>query len=779
MAQHGLDLKAPDLAAELRRALPKIDRSVSGFGDFSHEGIRAIEPRSPARSLLYHAFASPLVRAIGRGSQAKLLKGFPTLAEIEAIEDYVFGAEPPSIEDLRATAGGARIAIAVYALEYRPGVGTVHRKHADLVFARTGVARVGTDEPLYGDAARGFLPFVESDGHRIRTLPCRYAAFVAALVPGIKAGHGPMRFIDGTKAADGTGLLGQSAGRRPVLSALSDRGVMDTDRLFWVPLHKLFSGNECIRGRSIDVRLAASHCNEKIRRSHLGFLSNGHNAGWSEPDISKSPFIFHDGIAELSTVPSDGSWLLKPTPHTRLAEPAEYEGKALTYLVPTSSPGDGPWRAYQSSLNLRPQPSGARTAPEYLHARHRSDPDGTFVDLNDLPDVINLVAKGGYWARHYVDHTGDGWIDVECSELALELPQRLPAYSIVSTPDFFPFVDQTALMQWSDQSILPSLTPLVWDAAVSGLPESLSDQRYAANLQLPGAAFDPLDDTVTAIVGCLGSGNASQAQLTTGVRERVSMLPDAAAGVFAPGWDVSYDRTSESDQDDTGKSLKPGVTFLNNYGLGSPFMEDSKLCAALSAFWPAAAPDITRTFAPSRNYATATPLTDEVIGLGQAAPWDGVKGPILKQADGFVDYPALAYADYVETALTLGFDISEIGKTTVEDYVARTLTMGLIYHALGVEKHDDKLKWSVLSFKPLDDNDPDLATAEAATGRRLNRQFKYRYVIFDHNDRGSPDPKDFKRVLVKYGSLQLCLADPTLALLRDSSGSWTVSELRR
>ncbi|WP_210251483.1 hypothetical protein [Mesorhizobium sp. WSM4310] len=591
-----------------------------------------------------------------------------------------------------------------------------------------------------------------------------------------------MRFIDGTDAANGLSLLGNSAGRRSAPSAVSDKGVTDADRLFWVPLHKLFSGNECVRDRTIGVRLAATHRNEKIRRAHLRFLSNGHFAGWSEPDISETPFIFNDGIAEFSNASPDGSWLLKPMPHERLAEPAEYKGKALTYLVPQSLPGDGPWRAFQSSLNLTAQPSGARTAPEYLHARHRLDPDGRTEDLNDLPDIINLVSQGGYWARHYVDHTGDGWIDVECSELALDLPQRLPAYSIVAAPDFFPFVDQTALMQWSDQSVLPSLLNLLWDAPQSTmpqLPQSLSDQRYAANLQLTGASFDPLDDTITAIVGCLDSGDTSQAQLTNGTRLRVSMLPDAAAGVFAPGWDVSYDRTSESDQDDDGRSLDPGITFLNNYGLGSPFMEDSKLCAALAAFWPAAAPDITRTFAPSRSYATTTPLTDEVIGLGAAAPWDGVCGPVLKEADGVVEYPTLAYADYVETALKQGFDISEIGKTTVEDYVARTLSMGLVYHALGVEKHDDKLKWSVLSFRPLEDNDPDLAAAEAATGRRLNRAFKYRYIIFDHADRGSPSPKDFKKVLVKYGSLQLCLVDPTLALMRDSKGEWTVSELRR
>ena len=38
---------------------------------------------------------------------------------------------------------------------------TSHRKHADLVFARTGLARVGTAEPRYDPERRGFVPFVD------------------------------------------------------------------------------------------------------------------------------------------------------------------------------------------------------------------------------------------------------------------------------------------------------------------------------------------------------------------------------------------------------------------------------------------------------------------------------------------------------------------------------------------------------------------------------------------------------------------------------------------
>ena len=54
--------------------------------------------------------------------------------------------------------------------------------------------------------------------------------------------------------------------------------------------------------------------------------------------------------------------------------------------------------------------------------------------------------------------------------------------------------------------------------------------------------------------------------------------------MFAPGWDISVDGRAG------------GPEHLAAYGLGSPFPEDSKLCAALSAFWPAVAPDAARTF---------------------------------------------------------------------------------------------------------------------------------------------------------------------------------------
>ncbi|MER9026508.1 hypothetical protein NKI01_28935 [Mesorhizobium sp. M0815] len=777
MSCHGLDIQAENLAEELAKPLG-VDRNTDGFEDFALEGVRGIEPGQPALSLLFHAFASPRVVSYRKDGQDVPLTDFPTQAEIEFIENYVFGVAPPSMEDLFVRTGGVHLAIVVFAVEYRPGIDTVHRKHADMCYSRCGIARVGTTGAEYLPKARGYLPFFGKDPNAIRVLPCRYAPYIAALMPGKKGSHGPMRFLEEDPkpvAASATREL--DAGAPPAPPALQARSISDEKRNFWIPVHKLFDGQECVLGRSIAVRLSANHVNEKIRRAHLFFGANGHDAGWSEKDTSAPPFIFSDGIAAFSTDSDNGNWLLCPAPHNPMVQPAQYRGKPLTFRVPESTEGSA-WTIYQSSLNLKLKASGARAAPEYLHVRHAIDRNGKETDLNQSKDLIEKITKGGYHARHYVDFAGDGWIDVECEELALEVPRRLPAYSIVSTPDFFPKVNQSDLMNWSDQSVPPVLLNILWPEN-PGKPEALSDQRYAANLELSGAGFDANDDTMTAIVGIFGSGQGQFARLHRSMPGRATTLPDGAAGVFAPGWDVSYDRTQESDPSDTGVGLSPGTTFLNTYGLGSPFVEDSKLCAALSSFWPAVAPDITRTFGPVTRYATATPLTDDVIGIDGSPPWDGIMGPVVDEAKKLVDYPSLAYGDYVEVALKDGFSMSVIGQTSKEEYVGRTIAMARVYAALQATSRNDKAKWSLLSFQRATDTDPDLQAALTVTGRSVNRSYLYRFVMFRHDGKVISNKVKFNRVLVPFVDPVLLFADPSIVLHQLPDKSWKVHELRR
>jgi hypothetical protein len=119
-----LNVAATDLRGELSKPLAHIDRTYPGFGDFAASATRAIEPGSPDRSLLYHAFAAPTVVADRKGVE---LGGFPTLAEIDALENYVYGIEPPTLDALQARVnamspalqGGAtrrKLGLVVYAL---------------------------------------------------------------------------------------------------------------------------------------------------------------------------------------------------------------------------------------------------------------------------------------------------------------------------------------------------------------------------------------------------------------------------------------------------------------------------------------------------------------------------------------------------------------------------------------------------------------------------------------------------------------------------------------
>lgn len=239
---HGLDITASDSRKELHKELTQIDRSLPGFEDFSLEGKRGIEPGYPGRSLLYHVFASPNVIV---GPNGNSLSAFPTLAEIEVIENYVYGSSAPSILELMQKAGGSLLSLCVFAYEYRPSPETVHKKHADMCFSRTGVARVGTSTSTYVPIKRGFLPFVENDDHAIRVLPAKYGFFIAIQMKGQENKFGPVRF-----RINGNGNLGP-----------------DNELDFWAPIHKLFNGDECIRGLNLDVSLHSFHTNEKNKEN--------------------------------------------------------------------------------------------------------------------------------------------------------------------------------------------------------------------------------------------------------------------------------------------------------------------------------------------------------------------------------------------------------------------------------------------------------------------------------------------------------------------------------
>lgn len=684
LLQHGLDITARDLKAELSKELSGINRALEGFEDFAFEGKRGIEPGNPARSLLYHAMASTNVL---KGVDGRELAAFPTLAEIELIENYVFGAETPSLSDLINRARGELMAIVVFASEYRPASETVHRKHADMCFSRTGVARVGTAAPVYDARSRGFVPFVERDDYAFGVLGSRYCAYIAVQLQGNQDVFGPMNFNS------------------------------DQNRQFWVPLHKLFDGDECIRGLDLNVSLEAHHVNEKLRRVHLELRKKGQDTGWGEPDINNPPFIFTDGIAEWSTNPEHGNGLLMPVVHTHLVEAARYQNKPLTFKVPPN-----PSNGFAPSLLI--QSNGAsRPAPEYVHVRHQVQPDGTIFDLNNQPDVADEVRRGGYEAQHYLDFTGDGWIDAIVPELATAFPRQIPAYSLVTAPDFYPNCDQRELLEWWLQRVPSRLRRSIWEQE----PLTLSDERLAPNLQLEDANFRPEDDTVTTIVSLPLNGFVRQMPLGIGQTMRHTYLPDAAAGVFAPGWDTSVDNTNNTNH-------------LAAYGLGSPFPEDAKLCAALSAFWPAVAPDAARSF--SIIFPTVSPMTDaEIVDF----PWDGVVGPqvVVRNNQELVEYTRFEHVDYVENTLENKFSLALTGKVDVNEYTNRVIAMARAYRAAGISDNA-KRAWGILSFRAIESSDRELQFALGQTGIPLQGNL-YRFEFY-RRGREIQHDRDFRKV---------------------------------
>ncbi len=251
LKQHGLDIGKADLAAELARKLA-IDRSVPGFEDFSLAGTRGIKPGFPAASLLYHAFASPDVHPSATGNPATSMDAYPTLAELDAVENYIYGLRPIDPASLKD------VVIGVFAYEYRPGASTAHGYHADFVFSRTGIARVGTRGEAWDGARRGFRndPAGQSG---IAVTPARYAAFFAEA-------RRPL-------AAD------------PIMGRRDERN--DPHRTFLFPSHKLFAGSTCVAGATITLDFIEYHRNEKLKRVH----SAGGVKVARGFDIEKPPFV--------------------------------------------------------------------------------------------------------------------------------------------------------------------------------------------------------------------------------------------------------------------------------------------------------------------------------------------------------------------------------------------------------------------------------------------------------------------------------------------------------
>jgi hypothetical protein len=765
-----LDIAASDLEGELAKPLAHIDRTHPGFGDFDLAGSRAIEPGNPDQSLLYHALAAPSVVADRNGAE---LRGFATLSEIEAVENYVYGVKPPTMAELRRRADGRPLGLAVFALHYRNAPASVHGRHAELCFARAGISRLGTIAPLYDAKERNFTPIDETRPFDFRVVPRRYAAFVAVKMTGHWDSFGPQDILPGDDKLD-----------------------------FWVPVHKLFGGPECITGLDLELELECGLRNDLLAKFHRFLDLNGLANNWRGEDLENFPFLIKDAfIGSLSKRPDYGTGVLEPRP-SPLVTPAQYKGRLLTFPVDGRYMSD-PLNNELSSMQVLPASEAPtepaymddtaqetqRPAPEYINIRHRVLPNGQIDNLNLRPDMAEIFRRGGYQALHYFDGAGDGWIEAHCPEIEESLDARLPAYCMVGLPDFFPKVIQRELMEWWRNEVPAPVRDALWALP----PLALSQTRIAANVELP-CGFSLEDVTIGAIVS-QPAPSPGPLQVANGPLPGGKVgLPDGSPGLFDPGWETSQSIYYTDPQ-------RPLQKFLSGHGLGSPFIEDAKLCAALGAYWPGVAPDSTRTFAPYKHiggslypFPSIVPLTDEEIGSapladGRLIPWDGVKGPRLAKRGErtVVAYTNAWRTDYIDLVGTM----TAVLTAAIDDaeYKARILAMEAVYWGLGIHDPDlrqandaktathkvlrAKAAWAVLSFRAAAADDADLASAEREAGAELAGPRRYRFQIYRWGEEAE-DPDDMHTILVEILEQAVAYVAGNTVLLRRGDGPWVV-----
>lgn len=700
-------ISADDLTLELVNTRLNIDRSSNPFKDFHLNSEALILPGQPNASFLYHALASPSVTVAPDGTE---LTAFPSASDIEAVENAIYALKQATLESLAAEASALlgssvgtepELAVVLFALEYRHSSAGVHRLYSDLNFSRTGVARVGNQSAHYDAKMRGHRTHLDGDkDSEIRVVPCRYVPYIAVRSKGRKDRFGPAWSSD---QADG--------------DAFTD---------FWVPLHKVFNGSECLLEQNIALSFDHAHFNQKVERLAKVLHEKAGNA--IDPDaVVQPPFRISEGLAEISDAATHGSGLLVPKVNPLVAE-AKIGDNFVAFNVPPMNQTPGFYAAFAPTLSLDSGAGGSRPWPEYAHVRTEVLPDGSVSNFSNDVNVVDKATEGHFNALHYIDFAADGWVTVNLAK-PLTLAGRdlavVPAYSLVTAPDFFPKVRQRQVYEWwntapqiADQ--LPGwwqrlIAQGAWRNIWRAKPEPLSDMRVASNINLPNSPFDPNEQSNTAIVCQLNTDltvTRSAVDAFFGLlpySQRASALPDAAAGFFAPGWDTSFDITD-------------GTQHLAAYGLGSPFPEDAKLCAALSTFWPAAAPDTQRTFfTVPHAQGTVAPLTDAEIGTTpNGIPWDGVVGPVILHSTPhhtLVDYPDYPRADYTMNAFAGRYSLALTKKITLEEYKRRILAMLRCYAALNMLK--DKNAAHVLSFRIVDSFNAELDEAQTTNSIEL------------------------------------------------------------
>ncbi len=649
------------------------DNPDYGFDDFV--GMNLIKPGFPAFSLLYHALASPRVRS-------STILAYPDLAQLDMLENYIYAlADWEHLKSIYEVKSNDDLVMAVFAYEYRPAFKTPHHEHADLVYSRTGVARVGQHEINFDRINRCFTN-KPKDGvpvQRSAVVPARYGLFIARRV---KSSEVDLMSTGVYKPGD----------------KFDDKD--DAQRTFLQPIRKVFN-HDLLFGEA-KLQFKEMHRSEKLAKlvehTNLTFYNN------VKPTARDSAQLI---VQDSKTTHIHSSFLVVSKPN-ELIRLAKEDNKPVYFWVPAMIPGEDGYsrNRYFTSFNTQEvqdvellvkvkrndyqkipnQYNEPRTQPLFLNITHEQDTVNEVGYREVVKDggFEQRLKDGMFQAPLFEDSICEGSVDAQISVANIAALKGLsanclPAFSIVTAPDFFPQVDNFDLMVYD---VAPGTAVGVSYFYEGGL-SSLATARLSPNPEL--LSTKESIDTYTAVLShkskaampAAKTGKFSNPTLPKGYMVS-GFLPDVASSVFAPGWDITY------------SADKPGSTdvYLSTEGLGSPFVEDMKLCAAANGMWPASSPDAARTYQgsldPWSRNPTAIPLTDDEIGFHKNSPagkamkketfgWDGVQGPFLENMDGVwkVNFADIGRTDVVQNALDGNVDMSKLRELTSAELIAR------------------------------------------------------------------------------------------------------------
>ncbi len=684
-----------------------------GFDDFA--GIRLIEPGLPAMSLLYHMLASPRVQPDGF-----TIEQYPSPEQLDLLENYIYG-----IQKFKLTPDELKkdYVLAVLAYEHRPAFKTPHHVHADLVFSRTGVARIGEKPMNYDKKSRCHLNLPVVDGEttekHVAVTPAKYGLFLAKVIK--------------TEAKEAALMGGEAED--------------DDERFFLRPIRKLFNDDLLLGNQP--VVFSEYHKAEKLHR-----LAVDKRIDLPEYlfDLDKAPFIRVSNVDHIvDMVPQGSSVLLNSVP-APLVRPAWQEPDALIrpnwskrerlrYRVPKGAKENRYYSSFCLLYNLEDAEvyilggeaekdsiltstsnkarefvyTGPKNTPLFVNMRYIDTTNSGKYDVHMGPDMDNFeyAILTSHWAGLFEDSICDGCVAATINEKDYtgKLPvdfikTSLPAFSLVTAPDFFPQVDSFDLLKFdlSDDQKVESNFLEGGTASLCKLRKRASPETLIPSTTKPAFPFtgnlNPNDkrsmvyDTVTAVLSNIPVTNSKitakfiDSKLKT--YTSTSFLPDASSSVFNPGWDATYSNDTDSETDTN--------IYLTTRGLGSPFPEDMKLCAAANGMWPVASPDIARTFQGSTSQEgldseryianpTAIPLMDTELGIHENAPafkgpnalkgtymgWDGEQGPFIEKIGDeiHVNFTDIGRADFVANAQDGSFNMALLRNLNSAELISR------------------------------------------------------------------------------------------------------------